>query len=179
MAKLGRKSEVDPMLAQRKRWLTEAEGYLELDMPRQALCSLERLGDRHVWESHAHYLQGEAFRSLEHYEQAVGSLLRARRDMPEMIELYISLAWCHKRSGRLDLAIETLEEALEVDPTEALLYYNLACYWSLAGRKAKVLKLLSKAFYLDGAYRDLVEEEPDFDPMRSDPDFIELTSVIV
>jgi len=96
-----------------------------------------------------------------------------------MIELYISLAWCHKRSGRLDLAIETLEEALEVDPTEALLYYNLACYWSLAGRKAKVLKLLSKAFYLDGAYRDLVEEESDFDPLRNDPDFIELTSVIV
>ena len=99
--------------------------------------------------------------------------------LPELISIYVSLAWCYKRSGRLDLAIETLEEALEVDATEALLYYNLACYWSLAGHKARVLRFLSKAFFLDADYRDLVEDEPDFDPMRSDPDFKELTAVIV
>lgn len=179
MAKLGRKSEVDPALVQRKRWLTAAEGYLELDLPAQAIGSLTRLGDRAGWESHAHYLHGEALRSLERYEEAIHSFQKAQRDMPELIELYVSLAWCHKRTGRLDLAIETLEEALEVDATEALLYYNLACYWCLAGHKARVLRFLGKAFYLDGSYRDLVEDESDFDPMRSDPDFIELTSVIV
>lgn len=179
MAKLGRKSEVDPAVAQRKRWLTEAEGYLELDMPTRAVSSLDRLGDRAGWESHAHYLHGEALRNLDRFEEAILSFEKAQRDLPELLELYVSLAWCHKRTGRLDLAIETLEEALEVDATEPLLYYNLACYWSLAGHKARVLRFLGKAFYLDGSYRDMVDEESDFDPMRGDPDFIELTSVIV
>jgi len=72
-----------------------------------------------------------------------------------------------------------LEEALQVEPGDALLHYNLACYWSLAGGKRRALKYLAAALRIDSEYRDLVDAEHDFDPIRDDPDFVSLVSVIV
>jgi len=85
------------------------------------------------------------------------------------------LAWCHKRTARLDAAIKDIQRALEVEPEEALLHYNLACYLSLAGRKRSALTHLARAFALDASYRELTGSEPDFDPIRSDPQFRALT----
>jgi hypothetical protein len=66
-----------------------------------------------------------------------------------------------------------------VDSGEAIIHYNLACYWSLARNKRYALKYLAQAFEIDAKYRDLVHDEPDFDFVRDDPDFQSLTSVIV
>ena len=79
----------------------------------------------------------------------------------------------------MDLAIQALEEALLVDSEEAIVHFNLACYWSLAERAQQSLAHLSQAFALDFKYRDLVDEEKDFDPIRSHPDFLALTGMIV
>ena len=38
---------------------------------------------------------------------------------------------------------------------------------------------LANALDIDGNFRDLVGDEPDFDPIRSDPDFKALVQVIV
>ena len=45
--------------------------------------------------------------------------------------------------GRLDLAIETLQDALDIEPGEAILHYNLACYWSLANNVQLALDFLA------------------------------------
>ena len=50
-----------------------------------------------------------------------------------------------------------LEDALLVEPGEALVHYNLACYWSLAGDKSKSLSYLSGALDIDSSYRDLID----------------------
>ena len=52
---------------------------------------------------------------------------------PENVRAWLALGWCHKRTGRIDLAIDALEAARNADPDEPLILYNLACYWSLAG----------------------------------------------
>ena len=49
------------------------------------------------------------------------------------LSLWLALGWCYKRIGRIDLAIESLEEALSIEPNDALIHYNLACYWSGPG----------------------------------------------
>ena len=51
---------------------------------------------------------------------------------PENVHTWLALGWCQKRVGRLDLAIQSLEEGLSVAPDHAIIYYNLAWYWSLA-----------------------------------------------
>ena len=91
----------------------------------------------------------------------------------------MALGWCYKRIGRIDLAIEALEQARSQDPQQAIIHYNLACYWSLAGNAATALQYLAQSFSMDPQFRQLAEHEPDFDPIRSDPGFQSLTSIIV
>lgn len=149
----------------------EAEGYLELGMAQHALKTLGRLGDPAGFGSDALYLWGEGLRSLERYYEALVPLERAAKAAPDDVRVRTALAWCYKRTGRLDLAIDALEQALLVEPEEALLRYNLACYLSLAGQKRRALRYLAQALDLDPSYGEMAERESDFDPIRSDPEF--------
>ena len=67
----------------------------------------------------------------------------------------------------------------DVNTGSGILFYNLACYWSLAGGKEHTLEYLQQAFAMNPDYRDMVGKESDFDPLRNDADFQALTSIIV
>jgi tetratricopeptide (TPR) repeat protein len=157
----------------------QAEGYLEMGMAEQALECLGRIGDPSQLGSRGLYLQGEALRAQERYADALGYLNRASQLAPADVHIWVAMGWCHKRTGRVDLAIEDLEQAREAEPYLPLVHYNLACYLSLAGMKNRAIAHLSEALAIDPEYRALVEREPDFDPIRSDPEFQALTSIIV
>jgi Flp pilus assembly protein TadD len=155
----------------------EAEGYLELGMPEHALETLGRLSDAAELDGNGLYLWGESLRILERYYEALVPLQRAARAAPDDVRIRIALAWCYKRTGRLDLAIDVLEEALIVEPQRALLRYNLACYLSLAGQKRRALRYLAQALAIEPGYRELAEAEADFEPLRTDPTFQSLCAV--
>jgi tetratricopeptide (TPR) repeat protein len=163
----------------RQQILRQAEGYLELGMPKHALEVLDRWGPAELPSSRAAYLRGEALRELERWSEAIASLNVAAEGLPEDLPIFIAQGWCYKRMGRIDLAIAALEKGLEVDPNSAILHYNLACYWSLAGNKRQSLMFLSRAIAMDGEFRDRVATETDFDTIRNDPAFRAVTSVIV
>jgi tetratricopeptide (TPR) repeat protein len=148
-------------------------------LAQRALAILDRLGRREARRSPALYLRGLALREMERYCEAIEPLKEAAESEPENIHIWLALGWCEKRCGRLDLAIQALEEALAVDSSEAIIHYNLACYWSLAANVKLALDYLSRAFDIDPNYRDLVAAESDFDPIRHHPEFQALTSVIV
>ena len=162
-----------------QRILREAEGYLELNLPQNALATLQRMPDSGTFKGRKLYLLGEALRALGRYHDAVDALEQAAELVPSNLSLWLALGWCHKRSGRLDLAITALERAREVEPEQAIVHYNLACYWSLAGKKQQALDYLSRAIALQPDYREMVHDEVDFDPIRSDPDFQAMTSIVV
>jgi len=179
----------------KQKLLREAEGYLELlsachekwspeprtrdPLARRAIAALAQLDLTDTREPYVLYLRGHALRDMERYAEAIEPLREAAEIEPESIPTWIALGWCHKRTGRLDLAIEALEEALAADPEQAIVHYNLACYWSLAGNADLALTYLANAFELDPAYRRRVAKEHDFDPIRKHPSFLELTSVVV
>lgn len=149
----------------------EAEGYLELGMAQQALSTLSRLGDPSTLDTNGLYILGESLRTLKRYEEAIEPLRRAAEASADNLHALLALGWCYKRIGRLDLAIDTLESALAVEPGEPLLRYNLACYFSLAGNKNRALRYLSQTLSIAPDYRRLIDDEPDFNSLRQDPDF--------
>lgn len=161
-----------------QRTLREAEGYLELGMAQTALDLLARVTEPGTFRGQQLYLTGEALRALERYEEALIALTEAADLSPSNIHVWLALGWCRKRTGRLDLAIDALERAEEASPEEAIVHYNLACYWSLAGKKQLALRYLSRAISLDAQFRNLLDSESDFDPIRAEPEFQALIALI-
>ena len=148
-------------------------------MPQHALTVLLRLEEGGSPPPQVLFLRGEALKELGRYSEAIAPLREASEQSPDNVAVWLALGWCYKRMGRVDMAIQSLEEALEADPSQAIVHYNLACYWSLAGSKRQSLIHLSQAIDIEPDYRDLIADESDFDPIRSDPAFQALASVIV
>ena len=163
----------------RQQLVLQAEGYLELGMAGHALETLSRWGDSDTLPDHVLYLKGQVLRELGRFGEALEPLARAAQGDPDNISAWLALGWCYKRTGKLDRAIESLEEALTVELNDALVHYNLACYWSLAENKQQALAYLARALDLQDEYRGLVAAEPDFDPLRNDPRFQALVKVTV
>ncbi len=163
----------------RQQLLVQAEGYLELGMAEHALGVLDRCDQLARLPEHGLYLKGQCLRELGRFREALDPLWQAAQSNPENIGTWLALGWCYKRTGKLDRAIESLEEALSVEPNDALVHYNLACYWALAKNKRQALNYLRKAFDLEEDYRNLVADESDFDPIRDDPAFQTLVRVTV
>lgn len=159
--------------------LRQAEGYPELNMPESAVAVLNRLGESDALGARGLYLLGESYRSMERYCEALVPLSKVATLAPEDPHVSLAIAWCYKRVGRLEYAIESMERALEYSSRCAILHYNLACYLSLAQRIPRSLRHLSRALTLDSKLRELVDDEPDFDPIRTDPGFVTLTSLVV
>lgn len=162
-----------------QRLLREAEGYLELGLPHLAVEILGKIEEPGTFHGKQLYLLGEAFRAQGRFSEAI-EVLRASADKaPSKIDIYLALGWCYKRVSRIDLAIEALEKALEIDSDQPILYYNLACYWSLLADKDRAIGYLSEALRRDPDYRDLIAGEADFDLVRNEPAFQSLASVTV
>ncbi|MCE9607385.1 MAG: tetratricopeptide repeat protein [Planctomycetia bacterium] len=162
-----------------QRLLREAEGYLELGLPHLAVETLGKIDEPGTFHGKQLYLLGEAFRAQGRFSEAIEALQASADKAPSKIDIYLALAWCYKRVSRIDLAIDAMQKALEIDHSLAILHYNLACYWSLLPNKEQAIQCLSEALRRDPDYRDLIAGESDFDLVRHDPDFQSLASVTV
>jgi tetratricopeptide (TPR) repeat protein len=158
-----------------RKQLDEAEGYLMLDLPRRSLQILDSRKDWLSMQFEASLLRGEALRNLKRYREALRPLEVAAALRPTDIRVALALGWCYKRTNRLAQAIDSLDRALLEHPEEALLHYNLACYWSLAGNSAKALNSLSVALDLNPDLRSLIGDESDFNQLRGNPEFERLS----
>ena len=155
----------------RNRLLEAARGYLELDMPRYALRQIDAIDDPEQCAFDAFQLRGEALRQQKKYEEAVKAFRRALVENPNSINVLLGMAWCFKRADQLQRAINSMQRAYKVAPHEAIVLYNLSCYFSLAGDKEQALSWLGRSLRMEKSLRKLIPDESDFDPLRDDPDF--------
>jgi uncharacterized Ntn-hydrolase superfamily protein len=61
------------------------------------------------------------------------------------------------------------ERAVELDPDDPMMLYNLACYRALTGRGDDALALLERSLPRDGSLRENARTDSDLDSLRSDP----------
>jgi tetratricopeptide (TPR) repeat protein len=151
--------------------LDEAEGFLDLDLPQHSLRILESRAEWPGLQFEACLLKGEALRRLHRHREAINSLETAYSLCPGDSRVALALAWCYKRTNKLAQAIDALEHARRSHPESALLHYNLACYWSLAGNHGKALSELRAALDLQPDLRNLLADEEDFHLLRGTPEF--------
>jgi len=74
-------------------------------------------------------------------------------------------------TGEFEKAIDVLEEAHAEYPDDAGVLFNLACAESRAGRRADALAHLREAVEREERFGDLAAKDPDFEPIRANPEF--------
>jgi TolA-binding protein len=82
------------------------------------------------------------------------------------------------REKRYGDAADVLREAVQRFPDSAGLYYNLACFDSMAGAEPDaVAESLARSIELFPGFRDFAREDSDLDPVRDRPPVKELLEV--
>jgi len=140
----------------RDRLLAAAEGYITLGMYKHALASLDQIDGACKTGFEANYRRGDALRHLERHEEALAAFQLAFDEKPDDVDLLMAMAWCYKRTNQLPRAITSMEQAYKIAPKEAVILYNLSCYWSLAGNKTQSLSWLGRALRMDKSFRKLI-----------------------
>lgn len=75
-----------------------------------------------------------------------------------------------------DKALELLTGVLQEHPDAAAVLYNLACAESMSGRTAEAIKHLGRSVEMSDRFREFAQTDPDFDPIRDEPEFQKLFS---
>ena len=179
----------------RKKLIRNAEGYLDLIMvfddrwplklelreqfADKALRALGEIEKPQGFKPYILFLKGQAHRSAGRHSKAINYLEQSLRLDEDNLHTLLALAWCYKRVDNIDAAIEIMRTAIRLDPQSAICHYNLACYYSLALDSTTCARHLTIALDINPDYRENVDSESDFDPMRDDPEFRAALSVVV
>jgi len=100
-----------------------------------------------------------------------------RRD-PNYVDALQILGDHYTQLGRIGEGLKVDERLARLEPGNPLVFYNLACSYSLAGEMDQAIRSLERA--IDLGYRDFdwLAKDPDLKPLRADPAFDELKTKI-
>jgi tetratricopeptide (TPR) repeat protein len=100
-----------------------------------------------------------------------------RRD-PNYVDALQILGDHYTQRGRIGEGLKVDERLARLEPGNPLVFYNLACSYSLAGEMDQAIRSLERA--IDLGYRDFdwLAKDPDLKPLRADPAFDELKTKI-
>lgn len=100
-----------------------------------------------------------------------------RRD-PDYVEALQLLGDHYTQRGRFTDGLKVDEHLARLEPLNPLVFYNLACSYSLTGEFERAVLALDRAITL--GYRDFawLARDPDLKPLRAQPAFDELKAKI-
>ncbi len=78
--------------------------------------------------------------------------------------------------GERERGLEWAQRAVSIDPDDAMLLYNIACIYSLAGERDAALDHLERAYDAGFRVKDWLERDSNLDPLRSTPRFAALVA---
>ncbi len=154
-----------------RRLALEAEGWLDMQRPQQALERIQTLLDTPGARPAGLVLQVRALIELKQYDEALTAMQELSHFNHDPDWLDLTQAWCFKRLGQLDRSIACMENLCQRQHQSAIGHYNLACYLCLSGKLQQALDELTLACGLDSRFRALLADEQDLDDLRSSPEF--------
>ncbi len=83
-------------------------------------------------------------------------------------------AIAYGRLGNREEGFKWAERALAIDPSDAGIKYNVACFYAIEGESDRAIDILGQALEAGFGRRDWIDNDPDLDSLRADSRFREL-----
>jgi len=96
-----------------------------------------------------------------------------RRD-PDLVDVLIPLGDAYTKRGFYEKGLDVDLKLARLRPSDATVFYNLACSYSLLGQIHSALESLEKAFSLGYKEFAFLMMDPDMENVRNSPDFDQL-----
>ena len=93
---------------------------------------------------------------------------------PENLEALAELAQAHTRLGQWERGLELDRRLVRMLPEDPTIRYNLSCSLALTDRTLEALEALEEAIALGYDDVDYLLSDPDMDPLKDEPRFVEL-----
>ncbi|MCK9588938.1 MAG: hypothetical protein M0Q93_06180 [Terrimicrobiaceae bacterium] len=144
-----------------ERVLLAAQGYLELEMPGEALAELDSLGAKDRDREEVLQLRLFVLMHGRMWARALGVCERLRQIFPEESTGYIHGAFCLHELGRTSEARGILLSGPPSLTREATYFYNLGCYEAVLGNLDEATASLRTSFEMDNKFREIAKYDPD------------------
>ena len=135
--------------------LNAAIGYLNLGMAKDAWNELEEIASEERSRPEVLKVRVEVCRALKQWEMMAEVSNHLRKIEPDEVEHPLNMAHATRRFKSESEAADILSLALRRYYDDALVRYNLACYWCVMGRIEEARAMLETAVKKDESLREL------------------------
>jgi tetratricopeptide (TPR) repeat protein len=142
-----------------------AVGYVELGMFQEANDQLENVDPFNRVAPEVLAVRLAIYQGLKKWELMQQIAKRLAEFQPDDIPWTISLAYATRRADSIQAAKEILLNAEPKFPKEAIIKYNLACYFCQMGDIQKAKDYLKRAFEIDLNWRMAALDDEDLRPL--------------
>lgn len=149
-----------------EKCLLAAQGYLELDMPVEALAELDSMAPEEKDMESALQLRLFITMKSHRWDESLRICDRLRELYPEAASGYIHGAFCLHEQGLTDEALNLLLGGPACLAKEATYFYNLGCYSAVLGDLENAIEYVRRSFAMDDKFRDIAKLDPDLIQLR-------------
>ncbi len=125
------------------------ESYMESKQYKEALWALEGMIQSAPENSDMHYLAGIALDGMDRNYEALKHLIKVRPDSKFYNNAVVHIALLYHDQGKMDRAIDAIEDALEHEPNNADYYLYLGSFYEELERYEEALKVLQEGVKRD------------------------------
>jgi TolB-like protein/Flp pilus assembly protein TadD len=122
----------------------------------------------HAQATEAQGRHGEAMEGYQRALEAAERYMELHSEDPRAATMR-AVSLC--RVGRTDEGLSWGRRALELDPEDAGVRYNVACLYAVQGEVDRALECLEEALRVGFGNREWLKRDPDLDSLREDPRF--------
>ena len=98
------------------------------------------------------------------------------RRCPSYVDVVGLLGALYTKAGRIADGLKMDRKLVRLDPQNPTAHYNLACSLALSKKRPDALRSLRKALSLGYDDLDWMEQDPDLEVLKQDPEFRQLLS---
>ena len=154
-----------PLEAPDHQYWRAAVGYVELGMFQEANDQLENVDPFNRAAPEVLAVRLAIYHGLKKWELMQEIAKRLAEFQPDDIQWTISLAYATRRADSINAAKQILLNAEPKFPNEAIIKYNLTCYFCQTADMQNAKNYLEKAFEIDSSWRLKALDDEDLRPL--------------